>query len=348
MSSLMRRRLLLLVFAILAGGAVWFWRARPPEVATALARRGPAVEAVYATGTVEPVQLARIGPALRARAIAVLVDEGDRVVAGQPLARLEDRTSRAQLAEVEARATLAQEDLARTRQLVAREIAPRAQLDRAESEARATRAIADAATRRIDDYVMRAPAAGVVLRRDIEPGQISDPMDASFWIGEPRPLRVSAEVDEEDIARIREGQSVVLRADAFPGQVLTATVGQITPKGDTLRKAYRVRLALPDATPLLVGMTVEANIILRRDPDALLVPPAAIRDGRVWVVANGRAEPRVVTQGVQAPTAIEIRAGLAEGDVVILDPPPRLAAGDAVRLGAAARTGAGAPALPGR
>jgi RND family efflux transporter MFP subunit len=293
---------------------------------------GPAVQAVYATGNVEPVHWAKVGPAVRARITAVLVEEGARVEAGQPMAQLDDREARHRVEEAEARANFAQEELARVRALVARDVASRATLDRAEAEARAVRAVAEAAQRRLDDYIVRAPTAGLVLRRDAEVGEVVDTPAALFWIGEPKPLRITAEVDEEDIAQIREGQRALLRADAFAGQVLNATVTQITPKGDATRKAYRVRLSLPEDTPLMIGMTVEANIVLRETANAVLIPPAALRGDHVFIVQGEVARRRQVTVGVQGPRAVEIRQGIAAGDVVVLDPPQGLKDGQALRL----------------
>jgi RND family efflux transporter MFP subunit len=346
---MLRRLLILLFLAVLAAGGAWVALGIPSHVVFATATSGPAVEAVYATGSVEPVHWARVGPATRARLTRVLVEEGERVREGQPMAQLDDLQARAMAEEAEARAAFAAEDLARTRTLVARDIAARATLERAERDARAARATADAARQRLEDYVVRAPTDGVVLRRDAEVGEVVDTPAALFWIGEPRPLRVTAEVDEEDIARIRLGQRALLRADAFPGQVMTATVAQVTPKGDTQRKAYRVRLALPDETPLLVGMTVEANIVLREAPDAVLVPPAALvfppgggmtgtRPATVWVVEKEVARRRLVEAGVQGARAIEIRRGLQPGEAVILNPPAGLEDGARVRLGTVAQT----------
>ncbi|MBR0655757.1 efflux RND transporter periplasmic adaptor subunit [Plastoroseomonas arctica] len=327
-----KRTLIAALLGVIAVGAFAAWRLIPPAVTIAMATRGPAIEAVYATGSVEPVQSARVGPSVRARVMRVLVEEGVRVTEGQPLAQLENREAEARAVEAEARATFAREDLARTRTLVSRDIASRSTLDRAESEARAARALADAALRRLDDYVVRAPADGMVLRRDVEPGQIADTPDALFWIGEPRPLRITAEVDEEDIARVAPGQRALLRADAFPGQALPATVTQITPRGDTTRKSYRVRLALPDDTPLRIGMSVEANIILREDANAILIPPGALRDGHVFLVEKEAVIRRPVQSGVQGPRAVEIRAGLAAGESVVVNPPADLLTGQAVRL----------------
>ena len=329
----MRARIIipLLLFLLALAGA-WVWRSLPPSVAVATATTGPAVQAVYATGNVEPVHWAKVGPAVRARITAVLVEEGARVAEGQPMARLDDREAQHRAEEAEARANFAQEDLARVRTLVARDVASRAALDRAEAEARAVRAVAEAAKRRLDDYIVRAPSAGLVLRRDAEVGEVVDTPAALFWIGEPKPLRITAEVDEEDIAQIREGQRALLRADAFAGQVLNARVTQITPKGDATRKAYRVRLALPEDTPLMIGMTVEANIVLRETATAVLIPPAAFRGDHVFVVQGEVARRRQVAVGVQGPRAVEIRQGIAAGDVVVLDPPQGLKDGQALRL----------------
>jgi RND family efflux transporter MFP subunit len=329
----MRPRIIILLLLLVLGLAgAWVWRGLPPSVAVATATTGPAVQAVYATGNVEPVHWAKVGPAVRARITAVLVEEGARVADGQPMARLDDREAQHRAEEAEARASFAQEDLARVRTLVARDVASRAALDRAEAEARAVRAVAEAAKRRLDDYIVRAPSAGLVLRRDAEVGEVVDTPAALFWIGEPKPLRITAEVDEEDIAQIREGQRALLRADAFAGQVLNARVTQITPKGDATRKAYRVRLALPEDTPLMIGMTVEANIVLRETANAVLVPPAALRGDHVFVTQGEVARRRQVTVGVQGPRAVEIRQGIAAGDVVVLDPPQGLKDGQAIRL----------------
>jgi RND family efflux transporter MFP subunit len=293
--------------------------------------QGPAVEAVYATGTVEPVRWAAVAPAVRARLREVLVDDGDRVVAGQILAHLDDTVAQAQVNEVEARARFAREEAERLRRLAGRSVVARSEVDRAESEARALAATVEAARRRLDDYDLVAPIDGMVLRRDGEPGEMVDPATAVFWIGEPRPLRVTADVDEEDVPRIRPGQKTLLKADAFPGQVFEGRLAAITPKGDPVQKTYRVRIALPDDTPLLIGMTIEANIVVRETPDAVLVPTTALREGALFVVADGRAVRREVAVGVQGPRLAEIRGNLLAGEPVVADPPPGLASGRRVR-----------------
>lgn len=339
MRRFLSRSILVLALAGAGAGGWWFLQRPPGVAATAVAVTGPAVQAVYATGTVEPVVWARIGPAVKGRIITIAAEEGERVSPGAVLARLDPTVIEAQVREAEAKAGFLREEAQRVRQLAAREIMARAALDRAESEARAAAAVVETFRHRLDDTIIRAPMGGVVLRRDGEIGEVVDTSATVFTVGEPLPLRVTAEVDEEDIPRVRPGQPVMMRADAFEGEVLPGTVADVTPAGDPRLKVYRVRIALPDATPLRIGMTVEANIVVRETDTAVLVPDAAVANGAVWVLEGERVRRVPVVTGVRGSRRVEIREGLEAGERVVLDPSPKLVDGGRVRLpgGAAAR-----------
>ncbi len=325
------RFLLVLLAALAAVLALWYWWQRPLSVETATVTRGTAVEAVYATGVVEPVRWASVAAALKGRLVELDAKEGQQVQKGQLIARLDSTVIAAQVAEAEARARFAEADWERLRRLAGRGAASLSDLDAAESEAHATAAVAEAARRRLDDYVIRAPMDGVVLRRDGEPGEVVDTTQTVYWIGDLHPLRATTEVDEEDIPKVRVSQRALLKADAFPGRPLAGTVDAITPKGDPVMKTFRVRIGLPDDTPLMIGMTVEANIIVEERPDALLVPARAVEDGVVFTVRDGTASRHAVTTGIVGPRFVEIRKGLEEGQTVILEPPAGLTNGRAVR-----------------
>ena len=155
-------------------------------------------------------------------------------------------------------------------------------------------------------------------------GEIVTSTSVMFWVGQSDRLWVVAEVDEEDIPRIRPGQRVLIKADAFAGQALQGEVTEITPKGDPINKTYRVRVGLPDNTPLTIGMTTEVNIVVHEERDALLVPVPALVDGHVWTVRNAQAHRQPVKTGVMGDQIAQILSGVAEGDVVILYPPAAL------------------------
>ena len=323
---------LLLLLSALAGGVLWLWqRGSETRVDLTLPRRGPAVEAVYATGTVEPEHWARIAPVMPGRIAEILVREGETVREGQPLARLDDREARAKVAELEAKAAYWREEMARAESLADRGIRPRESAQKSRSEFEQVTATIRAARQRRADLMVTAPIDGVVLRRDGEVGELAETKDTLFWVGALRPLRITAEVDEEDIARVHVGQKVLIKADAFPDRVLEARVDRITPKGDPVNKTFRVRVRLADDTPLLIGMTCEINIVVEERADALLVPATALSDGHVLVVENGVARALPVKAGIRGRTLVEIRDGLDPARPVLAAPPPGLRPGDRVR-----------------
>lgn len=326
-----RLPLIVLVLAVMAGAAFWLVRQSAPEVAVVHPHRGRAVEAVYATGTVEPVSWARISPVGSGRIAEMLVREGERVREGQPLARLDDREARARIAELEARAAYWREEVRRAQALADKGIKSREAEQKAQSELGQVQAAISAARQRRADLLVTSPLDGEVLRRDFEVGEVVDVNDALFWVGAPRPLRVTADVDEEDIADIRPGQKVLIKADAFPDRVLEGKVDRVTPKGDPINKTFRVRVALPDETPLLVGMTAEVNVITKEKADALLIPAGAVAGGQALVVADGLLQARPVRLGVRGRSEVEVVEGLAPGDRVVAAPSSALKAGERVR-----------------
>jgi RND family efflux transporter MFP subunit len=176
-----------------------------------------------------------------------------------------------------------------------------------------------------------APTDGVIIRRDGEIGQLMQPGNTIFWMLCCDSLRITAEIDEEDIASVKPGQKVVIRADAFPNRVFEGSVSEITPKGDPVARSFRVRIRLPADAPLKIGMTTDNNIILTERTDALLVPASAVVDGKVWLVQDGVLTRRGVTQGVSGDRMVEVKAGLNGDEFVVTRP------GSALRDGRAAR-----------
>jgi multidrug efflux pump subunit AcrA (membrane-fusion protein) len=167
---------------------------------------------------------------------------------------------------------------------------------------------------------------GLVLRRDGEVGEIVGPTEVPFWVGQPTPLQIVAEINEEEIVKVAVGQKVFLRSEAFDGQPLRAEVAAITPKGDPTRKTFRVYLRLPPQTPLRIGMTVEANIIFREKPSALVVPSEAVIANTVQEVGdNGRIRRVPVKIGVKGSRSVEISGDLSSGAVILSPGRPDLA-----------------------
>lgn len=278
------------------------------------ATRGDAAEVVYATGVVEPKTWAKVMALQRKRIVEICDCEGTSVRKGQSLAKLDDAEEQALLAEMHARRDTVADEVDRTAKLVQRNAATRIALDEKRTQLAEIEARIAAQTDRIADLDLRAPMDGVVLRKDGEVGEIAGTgvNDELFWVGQPRPLEVEAEVNEEDIAKVRIGQDVLLRHEGHTDGPLKAAVSEITPKGNPATKTFRVTLALPDDTPLMIGMSVEANIVVRESKNALLVPAEALINNHVLTVNAGRIARLPVTAGIRGTRMVEITSGLDE------------------------------------
>lgn len=300
------------------------------RVETAQVERGPAVELVYATGFVEAARPATVSARLTAPVVKVLAEEGQRVTQGQALVLLDDGEQRGQLAQAEAQArgaTLAEQ---RVVTLFHQGWVTRAQRDEAVASAQAARAAAAAIRAKLGQTVIRAGLSGVVLKRDVEPGDLAIPGQALMELGDPATARVTATVDERDIPRVRVGQAVLMSTDGLPGKLIRGRVSEITPGGDPAQRAFRVRIAFADTASLPLGLTLEVNIVTQQREGALLVPASGFADDQVWAVVDGRASRRKVTAGIIGADKVEIRQGLAAGDTIIVNPPEGLEDGDRV------------------
>lgn len=314
-------------------GAAWYMTAGPAghiTLETASPRRGQAVEAVYATGTVEATVMLPIAPRVTARLMELNADEGHDVQEGDVMARLEDSDLQKSLDELRARAAFLQKDYDRKDALARSGYETKASLDKAQSELDAIRASIARVEAETSYTRLLAPANGKVIRRDGEIGQMIPANQTVFWLSCCAPLRISAEVDEEDIARVKPGQDVLIRADAFAERTFEGKVLSITPKGDPVARSYRVRVSLSPDTPLQIGMTAENNIIISEKPDALLVPSSAIVGDAVFIIRGGKALRTPIRTGIRGTQESEVTEGLTEEDVIAAQPPKDLQDGAAV------------------
>jgi RND family efflux transporter MFP subunit len=320
--------------AVLAGLTVtawWLWRG--PAVTATPVIRGAAAEIVYATGSVEPETWSRSTPLVRGRIVERCRCEGRHVQKGDLLARLDDKEAIATLNDLRALEDFQHREFDRQAQLLARGVATSQAYQRAESDLARIRAQIAAQAQRLDYYKVLAPMDGTVLKEDGEVGDMVEPGTILYRIGLEKPLWVVAEVNEEDIPRVSLGQKALLRTDAFASQVLPGIVKEITPAGDPVAKTFRVRIGLPDDTPLHVGMSVEANIVTREKPDALLVPANAIVNNQLFLIEGGRARSRKVELGIRGTGFVEILDGVKVGDVVISPATTNIRNGLRVRAG---------------
>jgi HlyD family secretion protein len=229
-------------------------------------------------------------------------------------------------AEAQYRSALAQAEAARPRGADAQLAAARLQ------QARAALALAEA---KLGYTQVRAPAAGRVLRRGAEPGDLVRAGDKLFTlaVGEPQ---IQLSVDEKNLALMATGLRARVSSDAFPAAVFDAEVLTVAPAVDAQRGTVEVKLRVPSPPAFLrTDMTVSGEIAVATRRQALLLPAEAVREaggGAPWALAlrDGHARRAALRLGARGVGSVEILEGLRAGDLVV--PPSEARVGEGTRV----------------
>jgi RND family efflux transporter MFP subunit len=327
-------------------GALWSLSAAAGGAAleTVAVRGSTVARAVSYDGTVQAVRQTVVAAQVSGAVTALAVKSGDRVSAGQVLARLDARaaeqTAAAGTAQVQvARAAeeAAQSELQRQRQLFAANFISRAALDRAEAHYKAAHAevaaqLAGAGASRTSSefYVVRAPYAGIVADVAVVLGDMAMPGRPLMTLYDPGALRVSVNVPQTAAARLGAAPArVELPGAAAESAWLSTTSTEVLPTADPTTHTVEMRLGLPPHVPgTKPGMFVRAWLpatTTAGDEQRLWVPlQSVVRRAElaaVYVVAaDGRPMLRQVRVGRPLDLEIEILAGVAAGERVALDP----------------------------
>ena len=202
----------------------------------------------------------------------------------------------------------------------------------------AAEAAAQAARVRLAYAVLRAPQAGTLIARDVEPGDVVQPGKALMVLSPAGDTQIVVQVDEKNMRLLDVGQQAIASADAYPGQRFEARVAYINPGVDPQRGAVEVKLAVPRPPSYLrQDMTVSTDIEVARHPAAVLVAADAVHDAQgsaPWVlrVEHGKARRQPVLLGLSSSGWCEILQGLRPGDQVVHAAAlPALADGSRVR-----------------
>lgn len=309
------------VIALAVAGALLLaffgWQAFKPKAdedayRTEQVTRGDITRSVSASGALQALVTVEVGSQISGQISRVLVDFNDRVAKGQVLAVLDPQTyvSRAQQGRAEVASSVAtrnqaqaQADVARatynrTKSLYDKGIVAKAALETAEADWKAARAgVASAAARITQSQAalsstqvdlsrtnIVSPIAGVVVDRQIEPGQtVAASLQAPILFRIAQDLsrmEVKINVDEADIGQVRVGQMVRFTVDAFPDDNFTGVVTQVRVQPQTEQNVVAYTVIAEADNPgqkLLPGMTANADIVIEQKRNVLKVPAAALR-----------------------------------------------------------------------
>lgn len=321
---------------------------RDLRVTTAPVESRPGGESITVLGelTFSENAYAEVASPIPARVSSVAVTTGQQVKEGQRLAELQSPElgrSRAALQAAQARATAARQAAERKRTLAEDRIVAQKEVQAAEAELAAAEAEVSAARAELvalgggsqelisgqgaPSFGVRSPIEGTVIERNARTGQMADPSQTLFRIGNLRSLWLIVHAFERDAVRIQNGAEARVTFAAFPGREFSARVGYVGQQVEASSRTIPVRLELDNPEGLLrPGMSATASIPLGgAGSDITTVPAAALqRLENGWVAflptrEKGVFERREVGRGRTLGDEVEVLSGLKAGESVVVE-----------------------------
>jgi RND family efflux transporter MFP subunit len=333
------------------------------DVPVVKATVGDIESALEISGTLTPRTRVAVKPKLPGTLEQILVDIGDAVTEGQTIATLDRReidaqadASTAAVAVAKASLDTAEASLAsavmeydRAKNLFEKGALPRQRLDAAETAHRsavaqrdlatANLAQANAALRRAREIQKNAtitsPVTGFVVERNYDAGAMPGDLPIVV-VADLRQMRLEAGVSELEAGRLRVGMKARVAVQAKPGETFFGQLAAIAPEVDERNRHFKIEVRVPnDGRTLLSGMYATARIVEAAAQNAVLVPKESVvtKDGKrvVQRVQGDTVTAVEVTEGFADGSRVQIKQGLAAGDVVLADARRPVAAGTKVR-----------------
>ncbi|WP_057971770.1 efflux RND transporter periplasmic adaptor subunit [Lysobacter antibioticus] len=306
----------------------------PVEVAQATRR---AIAASY-TGTapLEARAESQVVAKTSGVALAVMVEEGQHVQAGQVLVRLDSARAELQAAQTNATMRKLEANYARSKQLAEQRLLSANDNDQLRYDLENARAANRMANLELSYAKVEAPISGIVASRSIKTGnfvQINSPI---IRIVDTSRLEATLNVPERELATLKAGLPVQMQVDAMPGKVFTGTVDRVAPVVDSGSGTFRVICAFEGGGTLQPGMFGRLRIDYDNRADALVVPRAALLDDEgdpaVFVVRGKKVSRVPVKLGYLDGAWAEVRDGLKLGEQVVVAGKTALREGTEVQL----------------
>jgi cobalt-zinc-cadmium efflux system membrane fusion protein len=279
-------------------------------------------------------QLSARGDAL---VVAVNVDIGDEVKAGQALVVLASSSvgaEQARLSAAKTRLETARSALERQRELAQDGISPRKNAEEAQRELAEAQAEHDAARAALHAtgastggtggrYVLTAPFAGTIVARDVVPGKTAMPDQVLIEVADLSTMWAQLDVPEADASQARSGQQVRITLEGMRGETRPGTIARVGARVDPQSRTVPARVELPNPDrSLKAGVFLRATIEVAAEHEALLVPRPALQhaEGRTLVFVkkeDGLYEPVAVELGASDADMVEVTKGLSPGAEIV-------------------------------
>ena len=326
----------------------------PVGVEVAKVAKTSVTDEAVASGTLRANETVTLRSEVAGRVVRLGFTDGARVSKGVILVALDSSLSTAEAEQARAELSLSKANFDRTAELAQRNFVSASAKDQAAANLKVQEARLKLAEAKLAKSDIRAPFNGVMGLRNLSPGDfVKDGADLAI-IEDLSTMKVDVRLPERYFGRVKPGMPILLTLDSMPGKTfkakLTAIDAQIDANGRSL--LARGQLANPDGA-LRTGMFARARLVLRENPEALVIPEEALipQGAEVFVyrVDAGKAQRIAVKPGLRTDGKVEILSGLSEGDQVVTAGQLRLQRdGQEVRvIDPSKRPGGGPPGGPG-
>ncbi|MGE5546477.1 MAG: efflux RND transporter periplasmic adaptor subunit [Solirubrobacterales bacterium] len=328
--------LIMVVVAVVGAGAWWLYPPAQPASGTsgpaalpgavtveaAAVTVGPISREITAVGSLRSGESVIIRPEIAGRIKAIGFEEGQRVTKGQVLIRLDDATLAADLQQAQANLGLSKSNSERAVRLAVQGAGTERARDEAEAKLRVDHAKVEQARAQLEKTQVTAPFAGLVGLRSVSVGAYVQPGQDIVNLEAIDPIKVDFRVPEMFLPVVREGLSVAIAADAYPGRTFTGLVYAIDPAIDQNGRAILVRARIDNGDGILrPGQFVRLSLKVDESTNAVSVPEEALvprgETVSVFKVVDGKAVLAQVKTGKRLKGMVEITDGLAAGDTVV-------------------------------
>jgi membrane fusion protein (multidrug efflux system) len=303
------------------------------------------LEDMRAVGTLSANESVVIAAEIAGRISRIGFIEGEPVKAGDVLVELDDTVLKAELDKVRSDVSLARANRERALTLANQGAGTQRARDETEAAFQAQQSNLALAEARLQKSSLTAPFSGIVGLRNVSVGAYVIPGQRIVDLTDIKTLKVDFRVPEISATRLRVGNTVLVTADAVPGETFEGNIYAIDPVVDVNGRAMRLRaqVANPQGR-LLPGFFARVRVVVDQRPNALLVPESAILplDGKILVyrIVDGRAVQTEVVLGQRLPGQVEILKGLSASDMVVTSGQQRLREGSLIQVVGSTSTGA--------
>jgi membrane fusion protein (multidrug efflux system) len=325
---------------------------KPPAamaVRVVAARLGPAADEAIAVGTLRADESVMIRPEIAGRVAEISFDEGVSVKRGALLARLDQAELAAVLASSSAQAKLDAQRTERAEDLQRKGFISQQALDESRSNLARSKAKQAEDEARLAKTEIRAPFAGVAGLRQVSLGAFVAAGTDIARLEKIDQLKLDFRVPEAFLAKLRHGQQLKTQVDAYPGESFAGSIYAIEPAVEEATRTVQVRARVANpALKLRPGMFGRVQLQLELRENAVWIPEQAIvprgQESFVFRVAEGKAQLVKVHTATRRVGEVEIRSGLAAGDLVVTEGTQRIGPGSPVTvMGAPPKPAAAAP-----